>query len=420
MHDTQGYEPSKVRRSFTLLSMDVICYVCGLAFIDQSTVLPTFLGTLTGSSILIGAITAIRPAAAFLPQLWTAHYLRNHRLHKPYLIKWASVSRISTFLFAGVLFISKPTDRTLMLCSFLIMYAAFWLSEGMVGVSWTDLVAKTIPERMRGRLFGYTQVGGGILAIFAGILASAILAPNGPRFPGNYAILILVASVFFALSLASLCFIHEPEGAPEDNDGNFLEYIRKIGKMIGEHGQLKRFLAVQLLMGCFGMSLPFYILYAKEVSGISGGMVGILLAIQVAGSIIWSAVAGYASDHRGPKSAILMTILAGISAPLLALILRSPSIWLYGSIFFAVGAVTGSTWIGLTNFLLELAADDERRTYIGVMNTANAPTMIFPILGGLIVQMVSYKAVFVLTFISLLAAFFLAMSLKLHRTAGGK
>lgn len=405
------YNPIEVRRSFQRLSMDVIFYICGLAFIDTSTVLPAFLATLTNSSIVIGAIIAIRPAGLFIPQLWTAHHLRDRKRHMGFLLKVAAISRMGVALFAIVLFIAGPSDRVLMLVAFLLMYSAFWFSEGGAGVPWTDLVAKTIPERQRGRLFGFTQFGGGILALFAGILVSRMLSPRGPAYPTNYAVISAMAAVFFWASFISLSTVHEPEGLPEEQDGDFLKYLKGIGGMLAAHAELKRFLLVQILIGFYAMSMPFYILYAKESMNIGGSTVGIFLSVQVAGTIVASAIVGFLSDHRSPKAAVVASGFAGVLAPALALILGGSSAWLFGLVFFAAGAFGGSIWIGLTNYLLELAEPRERRSYIGVMNTANVPTMLFPLIGGLIVQMVSYQAVFAISASALLLALILSFGL---------
>ena len=399
------YHAPEVRRSFRLLSADVIFYLCGLAFIDQSTVLPAFLATLTKSSIVIGAIIAIKPAGLFFPQLWTAHYLRNRRRHKGFLMKVAAISRAGIALFAITLFLTS--HQMIMLAVFIAIYAGFWLSEGMAGVPWTDLVAKTIPERIRGRLFGLTQVGGGILGALAALFISRVLG-SGIPYPTNYAVLITVSAFFFAISYVALFAVREPEGIPEDHDGDFLHYIRGIGRMLAKDAQLKRLLIIQMLIGFIGMSLPFYILY----SGVSGKMVGNYLFIQVAGGIVWSALAGYLSDHRGPKYAIIVSILTGILAPVMALLIGGSSVWLYGLVFFMVGGMTSSVWIGLTNFLLELAKPEERRSYIGIANSASAPTILFPVLGGLIVQAVSYQTVFIITAAAMALAFTLALGLR--------
>lgn len=408
---THEYDPVEVRRSFRLLSMDVIFYICGLAFIDSTTVLPAFLSTLTDSALVIGAITAIRPAGLYVPQLWAAHYLRNRTTHIGYLLKVATVSRGAVTVFALVLFMAGPGDKALMLAAFIAIYAAFWFSEGAANVSWTDLVAKTIPERQRGRLFGFTQFGGGILALFAGLLVGKILSTRWLAYPMNYAVICGAAAVFFWASWISLSRVHEPHGISEEHDGDFLAYMKCIGRMLAGHAELKRFLLVQILISFLGLAAPFYILYAKETLRIGGVTVGFYLSTMTAGSIVAAALGGYVSDHLGPKRVIMMSVGTGILSPVLALLTGGVSVWLYGLVFLMVGATNGSAWIGLTNYLLELADPKERKSYIGLMNTANTPAAFLPIVGGLIVDAVSYRAVFVVTAAALCLALVLALGL---------
>lgn len=419
--DSHEYNPVEVRRSFRLLGADVIFYLCGLAFLDSSTVIPAFLSTLTNSSLAIGCIMAIRQLGIFLPQLWTAHYVRGRRNLKSFLMKDAAVSRAAITMFAAVLFLAGPDQKMLMLGAFMCMYTAFWFSEGIAGVPWTDLVAKTIPERLRGRLFGFTQLGGGVLALFAAGFITRMLSKDGPDFPFNYAFLMCTSAAFFWASWLSLLGVREPEGEPETHEGGFVDYARSIGRMLAQHVRLKQMLAIQLLMGVFGMSMPFFILYATRQAADdhaavkTGALVGTLLLVQTVGSIILSALAGYISDHAGPKWAIVLSVFCGVVASVIALTTHGFSIWLYGLVFFAIGGLNGSSWIGLTNFLLESVDAGERRSSIGIMNTANAPTVLFPIIGGLIVQAVSYQAVFAITALALCIALFLALSIRRHR-----
>ncbi|MHB0913463.1 MAG: MFS transporter [Armatimonadota bacterium] len=402
----EEYDTKEVRRSFTRLFFDVTCFHGGHAVFDPSTILPIFLSTLTGSSVLIGLITAIRYACNYIPQLWSAHYLRDRARHKSYLIKVAMVSRTAAILYAILLFAAGPSDKALLLGGFIFMYTAFWLSEGYVIVSWNDLVAKTIPPRMRGRLFGYTQMAGSLLAIFIAVLANRMLGPNGPAYPTNYAVLYAVAALLFSASLVSLSGVREPDGSIEEHYGGFIAYLKRMGGVLAGHRELKSLIAVQLLIGLIGLSLPFYILHAAE-AGVRAP--GLLLAAQLAGSILWSGLVGLLNDRRGPKAAICATALAGTLAPGLALF--AGDLYAYCAVFFFIGATTGTSWIGVSNYLLEIARPEERRSLIGVLNTANAPTLLFPVIGGLVVQFSSYFAVFALTGIALLAALVLAIRL---------
>ncbi|MDI6828816.1 MAG: MFS transporter [Armatimonadota bacterium] len=243
-----------------------------------------------------------------------------------------------------------------------------------------------------------------------------MLSQKGPDYPNNYAVLMAVSAVFFWMSLASLSAVREPEGPAEDSDGGFIEYVSKLGKTFKEHSQLKRLIAVQMMAGLNGLSLPFYILYAKETSGITGELVGIFLLLQTIGSIVGAMVAGYLCDHRGPKVAIILTFMLGISAPITALLIGGAPAWTFGLVFLFVGGLLGSSWIGITNFLLEISEPEERRGFIGLMNTANTPAMFYPLLGGLIVQAFSYEAAFMITALATLIALILSFGLRYEKT----
>lgn len=415
-----GLEPPPgfhaVKRNFRLLAMDAIFYFCGLAFMDASTVLPAFLATLTSSPLVIGTLIAIRPAGIFIPQLWTAHYLSGRKQHKSFLIKVAAVSRVAITFFALILFVSGPKNAGLMLTGFILFYTAFWFSEGGAGVPWTDLVAKTIPERLRGRLFGLMQVVGGLLAMMAAWLVKWTLGPHGPAYPTNYAFLMAVSAMFYWLSLISLACVLEPEGPIENHNGGFWEYLGKLGKAFRQHSQLKLLIAIQLLVGMNGLSLPFYILYAEKVARIGGGMVGAFLFVQTAGSILSALITGQISDHRGPKSAIMIAVILAVLTPVSALMMRNAPGWTFGIVFLLLGGLVGCAWIGMTNFLLEISSPEERRGFIGLMNTANVPSLLYPVLGGLVVQFLSHEAVFALTALTGLIALLLCIILPPTRS----
>ncbi len=400
--------------NFKFLALDVILYNFALAFIDQSTVLPAFLSKLTNSMIIIGAITAIRLAGTLIPQLWTAHYLRNKIYIKGFLIRIALISRLATAFLAVVLYLTNANSKSIILVCFLIMYTAFWGSEGYASVPWLDLVAKSVNERMRGRLFGLTQICGGILAVIAGLIISMVLSNKYfiIGYPTNYAILITISAVFFALSLYSITKVNEPAGMPEPHDDLFIMYLKRMGSLIAENSQLKQFIAVQLLLGVFAMALPFYILYVSKIGGLNSGEVGILLAVQTIGNIAASGIAGNTSDNYGPKFVIIGTAVFIILAQVIVFTITKPSIIVYGILFLFIGAIIGSTTIGLTNYLLELAHENHRKSYIGLMNTANAPTMLFPIIGGVLIQSFTYKLVFGLAGIAGIISLIIALKLQ--------
>ena len=68
--------------------------------------------------------------------------------------------------------------------------------------------------------------------------------------------------------------------------------------------------------------------------------------------------------------------------------------------------------IGKTNFLLDIAPPKERPLYISINGTLNIPVMLFPLLGGIIVQHTSYTFLFIITSVLILIGVLLSFKLE--------
>jgi MFS family permease len=69
--------------------------------------------------------------------------------------------------------------------------------------------------------------------------------------------------------------------------------------------------------------------------------------------------------------------------------------------------------IGDMNYLLEIAPERERPSYIGFMNTYMIPFSFLPLIGGVIVEAVSFNAILLISMISnLLSALLCSRGLR--------
>jgi hypothetical protein len=66
---------SHYRQNFICFVLDHVFFGVGLAFVSQTTVLPSFISQLTDSAPLIGLASTIQTGAWLLPQLLAASYL---------------------------------------------------------------------------------------------------------------------------------------------------------------------------------------------------------------------------------------------------------------------------------------------------------------------------------------------------------
>jgi MFS family permease len=150
------------------------------------------------------------------------------------------------------------------------------------------------------------------------------------------------------------------------------------------------------------MAAPFYIVYAKQVLGVPTGMVGIYISamslVGVASNLLWARL----SDRRGNELVLQVSTLTGLLVPLMALlapalqtILSQEAIHYALAFPFALlGAFNGGTLIGGVNFLLDIAPASDRPIYIGLTNTLLGVALFLSAVGGVIVDLSGFAALF--------------------------
>jgi MFS family permease len=226
----------------------------------------------------------------------------------------------------------------------------------------------------------------------------------------NFGLLLAVAGVFFLLAAVSLWCIPErdvQETRPhhllvEGSDG-FANGPRRARDSVRQDGAFRRMLLTRLLTGMDQMAFPFYTVFALNVLRLSPESVGVFVGAQTIGSLFGPLVFGRMAERAGPQRVIQLSALMQFSAPLLGLLFAllpgaTSSIRLgIASAFIVAGLSMSSMSLGYFNYPLDWCPDQDRPTYVGLLSTAGAALMLAPVLGGLIVQYVSYGALFAVT-----------------------
>jgi len=162
------------------------------------------------------------------------------------------------------------------------------------------------------------------------------------------------------------------------------------------------------------------VLFAARVLGIPGEYIGIYAGIQTAGSIVGGVLFGFLSERLGNSHVIRIATLLGASAPLVGWLCASQTVatsWslLYGWIFFAVGLFAAALFVVFNSLVVELAPTEKRVTYIGVFNLTSGLVVLWPALGGWMLEKTSFGTLFGVTAILMLVAHILTWRLR----AGG-
>lgn len=392
-----------------------IFFIGGQAFSNPDTIIPVFLNHFTDSKTLIGLSSTLLGSlggiGSVLPQLFVARKLEN-KSHKKPLLKFAITIRALSWGFLALttyLFAYKSAYLTILFLFFFLILFTFM--GGIAAVSFYDIWGKSLPSHLRGRFFGHRQLWGGVLAIGSGLIAKIVLGSSKIAFPINFVLLFSFTFILVSVSYIALGSVKEPVEKVYEKQLSFKDFLRKAFTLIREDNNYRRFIVVQILVGGAALALPFYVLYARDVQEIELETVGLLLSAQMLGSVLSNILWAHLSDFVGNKRVIQISTLAGLIVPVIALFARSQSKSLFILMFVLIGFFISGRLIGKTNYLLDTATSKDRPTYISLTATLTFPISLFSLLGGVIVQHISYQILFTVTLIFMLSGFILSLRL---------
>lgn len=398
----------KYSKTFYLGVVNGVLFNMSAALAGGTTVMPTFISNLTSSKVLIGLSGTMAMAGWYLPQLVVANYIETVRRKRP-VYMWAGVIRI---IVIWIVAFSVPLlSRTWaggFVVLFFALYSIYVIAGGVAGIPFMDIVGKEIKSENRGTFFGARLFFGGIAAALMGLYVKNTLATR--PFPDNYAALFITASAIITLAILSFCFADERDAVVPDKRTPFRKFLRRGPSLLKDVKSYRMFFVWRVLLGIWMMALPFYIIYARERLGLPEETVGIFLSVQMVGMIISNLLWGRLSDRVGNKIVLNLTAAVSAAAPLIALMATALAplrgVAGFGAVFFFVGFAMSGLRLGHSNYMLDLAPEKERPTYLGFMNTFIAPVALLSAVGGVVVEITSYETLFIIA----LAASVLALA----------
>ncbi|MGI6643746.1 MAG: MFS transporter [Bacillota bacterium] len=374
----------------------------GGAFLEANTVLPTYVSTLTNSPLLIGLVSTTRNFGYLIPQIFVARYMEKLPNKKPLMIKAGWVMRTAAFGLAFSALFSRNTPG-LALAVFYACLVVYALADGFGGLPWTDIVAKTIPPEKRASLFGTMQAVGGIGAFLSGFLVRTLLEQQ-ERYPMNYFAVMFIGAIFMLASLLVMHFITDLDGETSYERASVIEYLKRLPSTIMGNVAFRRVLVVRMLVGGLYLVLPFFAIHAQSALNFPKSIVGLFISAQMVGSVVGGPLWGYLGDNRGAywvvRLVALLTGATGVLALCARLLFSLGWIFLtyavYFLLYFCLGASLGGVWIGFSNYVIDVADNLQRATFLGVLNTVTAPLTLLSVVGGWILQTSGYVALFAL------------------------
>ncbi len=398
------------RKNLYILLVDAAAYAMFGALWDVNTVIPVFLDRIDSPSWLIGATVALKQLGYLIPQpvLLTQFHRVNSLTGFMRLIMLVDRPQLLVFLLCLLLMAHSPA----LLIAFFISFAILCFGEGTILLPWVDLMGWSLKPEGRGRFWGTVQAVGGLASLGAGFTISGIL--DNPKFPYPYNFL-LIFGVGALILLPSIILFQKAEDPVLPVIKSPPKWEATVRKCLGNK-QFLFLVVVQSLAGCDALAIPYYIVMVRHKFPALAPCTGTYILLSIIGGVSGGILWGILSDKRGSYRTItaitfFKTLTAGIF--LTTQFNHSPATpaVLLGAGFILLGAVTAG-WVGFINYLLNIAAHEERSSYLALNNTVLFPAAFLPILGGLLREYRGDMPLYLITTAATATAFLLSFRLK--------
>ncbi len=382
-----------------------------ITFTEVNTILPALVLNVGGTKIHVGILTAIMVGVPMLGQLLFAGFLSSKIYKKPYLLTGINLRVLALAGMAFTLFISSEWSSARVLAMVYLWMLIFTLSGAFAGVSYTDILGKSIEGDTRKRFLVLRQFLSGI-----GVLISALIGREILRMldsPGNYSLLFGLAAACLLIASIGFWVLRERATRVVLERGSIMDIFRFIPKYLKEDPNLRNVVILSNLAGFAVTLMPFYIVLARDRYALTSETVGNLLIVSILGLILSNYLWSRILKHYAYRGILITWIVISAALPVLALVFaaRLP-LPFFLILFFLSGATLSAQRIAQEGILLEISNETNRTLYTGIIGAFNLTIAIFPLVSGILITLVGYAPVFLVGSLSMITSLYFARQIN--------
>ncbi|PWE00705.1 MFS transporter [Marinilabilia rubra] len=403
MQNRTELSPKTSQRNFYAFLWHASLLAFAKNFMDVDTVLPAMLIESGGTSFHVGIMTAILLGGVRVAQLFFAPYISNKPYKKKFLLLGINSRILSILALGGIIFFMQASDAGIVLWMIFLFISIFALGGAFANVSYMDIIGKSVLEKKRKTFFSTRQILSGGIVLISAFMARKVLAFES--YPVNYAYLFMAGGFF--LLLASLGFWRLKEELASSlkirNSGDFFRLMRK---EIKENKSLPYFMGFVNSQGIAVAFLPFVILYGKDILGTEAADTGNFLVFKVIGIVLVSVLIAFGANRVKYNFLLYGNVLLSVFMAVFTLFSNNAFmlqyVFLIGGIVFALYNIT------MNGLLLEVSGRENRALYAGISGGGNVLPVIFPLVGGWIIDQFGFSLfVGLFIFFSLCSIYFI-------------
>ncbi|GAH65221.1 unnamed protein product, partial [marine sediment metagenome] len=236
------------------------------------------------------------------------------------------------------------------------------------------------------------------------------IGPHGwLRFPQNFALLLVISVGVSTVSWVLFALIRESPSRSSSRRLGLMAHLVHGVRLVRRHKEYRRYIRARLLLGAAAGIRPFFIVFASKVWHLSDEVAGTFLALQLGAEVFGSVVAGQASDRIGNRSVMIMASVALTLAAAIASLatfapwgspaafqdsFASQEVLVLGAAFVGAGFFMTSLGIGSSNYIMDIAPDRQRPSYLAFVSAFTLPLALVPPAYGWAADTIGFRIVF--------------------------
>jgi hypothetical protein len=282
---------------------------------------------------------------------------------------------------------------------FLVLYALFFLTDGMLSLCWVEVCTRTLPLARRGEVSSIQQTYAGFAGLISGWALRSILG-SSISFQTQYAIIFALAGVFMMMDAVALSQIRDipHPSSPDQPPVHPIRYIKRIMPIFRDDAQIRNTLLARVLYNITLVAAPINLMFGRD-AGLTESQLATLVFMPVIGQIISGVLWAQVSRRLSYPVMMLLAQALGILCALsniACFFLARADLPVMAMLSVSMVLVTINTYAG-TGFyqhMIALSPEDKRSDTIVMGALVTAPLSFATYLAGAAVERAGYLPVY--------------------------
>ncbi|MEM7021675.1 MAG: hypothetical protein AAF637_03690 [Pseudomonadota bacterium] len=292
------------RRNFWLNLAGGSGLVMAWEFGNPQLVLPWISHHLPAAYILVALLVPLYQGGLVASQLLVAPLVARMSLRKQAV---STIGLVLAGLFALIYAIASVATPALAAVSLLLCAGLVGVSFGVLNITTSDLQAKTVARRVRGKVLAQGTAIGGALTLCATFLIWTLV----PDLAGNHLILLwLAVGGWLGFAAAYRAVREVPSETVAKQSG--LALVRQGLSLVTLYPWFSRYIAARVLLLSVELSVPFYAIHAASMHGPSARNLSVFVVAMSLGMILGGPVWGRLLDRHTSAVAVSGALLVAV------------------------------------------------------------------------------------------------------------